>query len=149
MHRPPPHIDPQLAETIKTGYETRDISLPAITKWLIGLFIGMSFSAFLAFLLYALLAPVGTSGPTTNAVRNIPPSPVIQADPIREIKEYNAVQDAALNSYGKNPDTGALHMPVARALDLTAQRGLPADNGSEHPGGVPPTEASGGTVSTP
>lgn len=71
------------------------------------------------------LSPLGTAGP--------PPEPRLQVDPPADWQTMRATDEAALNSSGQQPD-GSLHIPIDRAMDLLAQRGLPAAAGT--PGGL-------------
>jgi len=55
------------------------------------------------------------------------PEPRLQVDAPRELRELRAAEDAALHGYawiGK--DRRLVRIPIARAIDVLAQRGLPA-----------------------
>jgi len=52
--------------------------------------------------------------------------PALQAAPAQDLKEMQAAEDAILNSYGwvdKNAEV--VRIPIDRAIDLVADRGLP------------------------
>jgi len=52
--------------------------------------------------------------------------PVLQIDPVADWKAYKAQQDELLNSYGwVDKDAGVARIPIERAIELTAQQGLP------------------------
>ncbi|HHB90475.1 MAG TPA: hypothetical protein ENK60_04135 [Anaerolineae bacterium] len=52
--------------------------------------------------------------------------PVIQIDPVGDWKAYKAQQEELLNSYGwVDKDAGIARIPIERAIELTAQQGLP------------------------
>ncbi len=55
------------------------------------------------------------------------PGPRLQVNPAKDIQEMRAAEDATLDSYGwVNPKAGTVRIPIDRAIDLLAQRGLPA-----------------------
>ncbi len=55
-----------------------------------------------------------------------PPEPRLQAEPKVELKDMRADEDAILNSYGwLDPNKGTVRIPLALAIDMTAQKGLP------------------------
>ncbi len=56
----------------------------------------------------------------------IPPEPRLETAPGVQFRELRAREDAILNTYGwVNRDTGVVRIPIDRAMDLIAQRGLP------------------------
>jgi hypothetical protein len=63
------------------------------------------------------LSPLATSGP--------PPEPRLQANPPADWQQMRATDQAVLNSSGQSAD-GTVHISIDRAIDLLAQRGLPA-----------------------
>ena len=56
-----------------------------------------------------------------------PPAPRLQANPPAELKQVREDEDAILNTYGwVDPQHGVVRLPIARAMDLAAERGLKA-----------------------
>jgi len=56
-----------------------------------------------------------------------PPEPRLQRYPARDMRDMRADEDRILNQYAWiDPDKGIVRIPVDRAMDLIAQRGLPA-----------------------
>jgi hypothetical protein len=56
----------------------------------------------------------------------IPPAPRLQLDPAADYQTYKREQDHILNSYGWiSREGGTVRIPIQRAMDLLAQRGLP------------------------
>ncbi len=52
--------------------------------------------------------------------------PVLQIDPVADLKAYKAQQDELLHSYGwVNKSEGIARIPIERAIEITAQQGLP------------------------
>jgi len=55
------------------------------------------------------------------------PEPRLSVDPGAELQSLRAEEDEALKTYGWiDPDHGIVHIPIDRAIDLLAQKGLPA-----------------------
>jgi hypothetical protein len=53
-----------------------------------------------------------------------PPPPTLQASPIRDMASLREHEDAILQSYGwVDEGAGIAHIPIERAIDLTAERG--------------------------
>jgi hypothetical protein len=62
--------------------------------------------------------------------REAPPEPRLQVHPREEFKAVKAAEDATLNSYGwVDQKTGIVRIPIDRAVDLLAEKGLPARGG--------------------
>ncbi len=62
----------------------------------------------------------------TNEVR-LPPEPRLQITPRADAAEFRAQEDALLNGYSwVNRETGTVRIPIAEAMKMTLQRGLPA-----------------------
>jgi hypothetical protein len=56
-----------------------------------------------------------------------PPAPRLQTAPINDIRTLHAAEDQALHGYAWIDRTsGAVRIPIDRAIELLAQRGLPA-----------------------
>jgi hypothetical protein len=80
----------------------------------------------------------------------LPPEPRLQQFPANEIDDFRRSEDTRLNSYGYvNKDAGVVHIPIADAMRLTVERGLPSRTGdaspSAHPGEMA-SDASAGRV---
>jgi len=59
--------------------------------------------------------------------RPTPPPPALEAEPGQSLQPYLAAEQARLNSYRwVNRSAGVAAVPIDRAMDLIAQRGLPA-----------------------
>ena len=56
-----------------------------------------------------------------------PPPPNLQVHPSRDLTEYEKTILRQLDSYGWiDKPQGIVHIPIERAIELTAERGLPA-----------------------
>jgi hypothetical protein len=67
------------------------------------------------------LSPLTTSQP-------LPPEPRLQVNPQADWQRVRATDEAQLSSYGQGAG-GGVRIPIDRAMDLVAQRGLPARAG--------------------
>jgi hypothetical protein len=55
------------------------------------------------------------------------PEPRLQIDAHNELRQMRAAEDAVLNSYGWiDKDSGRVRIPIERAMEILAQKGLPA-----------------------
>ena len=134
------NVDPREAEGQNLGYEPRDVSIGVIAKWLIGLFVFVALSAVLALGGYFILTYNRGDG---NAERpqsrpgdhEVPADlPVLQASPVKDIKDFRLAEDRALTKYEwVDSKAGIAKIPVDRAMDILAARGLPdrADSSKE------------------
>lgn len=62
-----------------------------------------------------------------------PPSPRLQVSPPADLRKLRQAEDIFLNSYGwVDQKSGKVRIPIARAMDLIVERGLPTrDQSSE------------------
>ena len=55
-----------------------------------------------------------------------PPEPRLQVSPSDDLREMHAAEDVILNNYGwENQSAGIVRIPIDRALQVMAERGLP------------------------
>jgi hypothetical protein len=58
--------------------------------------------------------------------QKLPPEPRLQADPALDMRKLRSDEDQVMRQYAWiDPDKGIVRIPVERAMELTAQRGLP------------------------
>jgi hypothetical protein len=63
-----------------------------------------------------------------------PPEPRLQANPQSDMRQMLQEENEILNHYGwVDPDRGIVRLPVERALDIVAQKGLPQFKAAETP----------------
>src|SRR5579863_162523 len=117
------------------GYEKRDANVRGLLLFGLGLavvmvitFLAMKWT--LEFL--SAKSPLGPpAAPFANA-RRLPPSPRLQAYPHVDLSAYCEQQLSALNSYGwVDQQSGVVHIPIDRAMDLVLKQGFPARPESE------------------
>ncbi len=104
-------------------HEQRDVNTRAVTKFGLGLTLLIVCSLFGLWLLFGyLLHQEGGRGP---APAGMPPEPRLQASPALDLRTMRAAEDELLNHYSWiDPDKGIVRIPIGRAMDLIAQRGL-------------------------
>jgi len=69
------------------------------------------------------LLPLVSSRPSGS----LPPEPRLQVSPSQDMQAMRAAEDARLNSYGwVDQQAGIVRIPIDRAMQLLAERGLPA-----------------------
>jgi hypothetical protein len=114
-------------------HETGDVNARALTKF------GLSMAGLIVIFLVGLWGlfeylknrvaemeqPLSPSA-MVNAQKQ-PPEPRLQRYPARDMRDLRADEGKIMQQYGWiDPDKGIVRIPVQRAMDLIAARGLPA-----------------------
>jgi hypothetical protein len=112
------------------GFEESDANVSALAKFGIGLaVISVVVLALMLWLqgFFAAQTKRATPPPSPLAVqRQAPPAPLLQVTPEKDLQQVHALEDSILHSYGKvTNDASVVRIPIARAMELVAQRGLP------------------------
>jgi hypothetical protein len=112
------------------GHETRDINV-----WLVaGFALGLIIAAVVAYLAVSGLAKFFAERHPSNERASriasgapmIAPEPRLQVNEAIDLDALRAAEEAKLNSYEwVDKSAGVIRIPIARAMDLIAQRGLP------------------------
>jgi hypothetical protein len=77
-------------------------------------------------------SPIMTAEP-----RRMPPTPRLQPDPVGDLHEMREAEDRILHGYAWiDQQNGVVRIPIARAMQLLVQRGIPSR--PPQPGEVPP-----------
>lgn len=127
-HSEPRHTDPVDASH---GFELRDIALSVIVKWVLFLFVFMSFSAFLAYASYRVFVPsdvkttLATDSPLLSQRPVEPPKPQLQAYPKSEMRDFRADEDAKVNGTAPlDKNKKGIPISVEEAIKRLAANGL-------------------------
>lgn len=74
--------------------------------------------------------------------RNLAPQPQLQTESTTDLDKYRAAEEAKLNSYAWiDKQAGIIRIPIERAMDLIAQRGLPTRGvGTQDSSGITPQQ---------
>jgi hypothetical protein len=134
------------------GHETKEVSVPFVFASLTALIIGAFLSALLAVGIFQFFK--STYHPDQNAKESkevIPPQPRIEEHPAEQLQSVRAREDHILSSYAViDPKQGVVRVPINRAIDMLAQKGLPSHNylddvmaGRKPPAAAPPPKTQG------
>jgi protein SCO1 len=146
-------VDRAVGDEKPVRYEPRDADVRAIAIFGVGL-------AVLILLTFAVVAgvfhhlgaietrqqpPPPPLGPEPD---RRPPEPRLQVHPIQEYQEFRAEQQRILGSYGwVDREAGVVKIPIGRAMELLAERGLsPLPSPSPAAPSPPPAPAAGAAL---
>ena len=115
------------------GFERQDVNAWALTKFAIALvLLCVGAMALLLGVFHYLITAEGPPPPraTEHAVSDAakqPPAPQLDQTPILDLQRERAAEDRILNSYSwVDKQNGTVRIPIDKAIDLLAQKGLPA-----------------------
>jgi hypothetical protein len=125
-----------------SGYERQDLSPRGVVIFLIGLAVAMVIFVGLVWGVYKVMDRSIRAGQppvpplAANAAkdtRNVPPDarmkfpqPRLEVDERSELDDVRLAEEQQLNTYGwVDQKAGVVRIPITRAMDLIAQRGLP------------------------
>ena len=141
---------------VAVHHEDRDVNAIAITRFGIGLTLIIIFAALILWGLFNYFArraaaelgetPLAGVGTTAN---RLPPQPRLQESPRIDLRDMRAAEDQLLTHYGWiDQASGVVRIPIDRAMDILAARGLPARTQPPPPLGSPnnPTQSSAGPI---
>ncbi|HVP44026.1 MAG TPA: hypothetical protein VMS96_11375 [Terriglobales bacterium] len=129
------HHEPDLSSLRNPGvsYEPSDASVRGVVWFLVVLTLAGILIHLVLVGLYKLLAGPGVSLELHQAAGSVyakppqPPEPRLQADAVVENNQMREQEEQRLTSYGwVDQAAGVTHIPIERAMDLVAQRGIPA-----------------------
>jgi hypothetical protein len=130
------------------GHETSDVNIWAIGKFLVALVAITMISLLLLLGLFKFFqSREATSVANTVEPRKSFPQPQLQQTPVLDLRAIRAEEDQYLNSYAwVDEKKGVVRIPIDRAIEVLAQRGLPSKSGApQAAGGVSvPTESGEG-----
>jgi hypothetical protein len=131
-------------------FEERDVNVWAVAKFGIGLAVVCVVCLGLLLGLFRFFESEtgGTKARVGKGIgvdaSKLPPQPRLEVTPILDLQAMRAAEDQALSNYGWiDQPKGVVRIPIDRAIDLLAQRGLPARQQNE-----PQSAASGVSVPT-
>jgi hypothetical protein len=82
-------------------------------------------------LMLGVIYPAARANKGVSGNLPLPPEPRLQIDPRRDLDRLRADEDKLLTTYGwTDRDHAVARIPIDRAMDLTAERGIPG--WSEH-----------------
>jgi hypothetical protein len=117
--------------THRHAHESSDVSIRAIALFGVALlFLGIAVHFMLVGLMNMFSAersrPLGLARPLSDVLRQSS-EPLLQAAPVQDLQSLRKAEDAVLNEYKwLNKNHGVLRIPIERAIDVVAERGLPS-----------------------
>jgi hypothetical protein len=115
------------------GYETRDLTPRAIAIFLVVLAVTIMGVLVVSMWIYDYSAgrlAQTEAPPSPLAKPAAPPEPRLQVAAPKDMQEFRAAEEATLKSYGwVDHAGGVVRIPIDRAMQLLAERGLPAAGG--------------------
>ncbi len=104
----------------QTTYEREDWPIGKVGLVYIGIFIFLVITPFILMAAY-----LSAMRDTSRKLLVVPPSPVLQVDPAREMLLFNAHQDKLLNTYyWVDKSRGVVHVPIDKAMKKLAVQGI-------------------------
>jgi hypothetical protein len=124
FHRDAAHLE-------EAGYELRDLNAGYVGLFGLGLAVVLVIAVVVASLLihYKTVQYVRHETPIPQLARERESTlgTRLQVDAQNELREMRAAEDTVLNSYGwVDKNAGIVRIPVDRAMEILAQKGLPA-----------------------
>jgi len=127
-------VHPPELENPEVRHETRDVNEWAIGKFGIALVLGcLCVFALLLGIFHFFIEETGGPPPTRAQqgldidARKLPPAPRLQVAPALDLRQMRAAEEQVLDSYAWiDRSSGTVRIPISRAIDLLAGRGLPA-----------------------
>jgi hypothetical protein len=121
------------------GYERRDLNLRMVAAFLAAMIVTVLVVLALMVWVFDVFSLRDTRQQTPPSPlakgRQLPPEPRLQVNGPADLRALRAQEDAQLNSYGwMDRKAETVHIPIAQAMKLLAERGLPAPG---KPGGKP------------
>ncbi len=106
------------------GYEKQDVGFRFAMVFVSALIAAVVVVLIFLVWFYHLVAPAPPRQATTT--RRLPPGPVLQANPAVDMAKFRQREEQKVSSYGwVDRNAGIAKVPVQRAMETVAERGLP------------------------
>jgi hypothetical protein len=154
------HLDPREVRNPHTRYERRTFNVRLVLLVMAGMVVAGFLIHFFVAGVWALLdkqsraadqgqKPMISWTTIPGEPPRLPPEPRLQPDPVSDLHRMREAEDNVLQTYGWiDKNAGIVRIPVARALDLISQRGLPSWGTTQPPAAAnakPAAAKPGGT----
>lgn len=111
------------------GHEHREVSVRFIVISLIVLLVGTFMVCLLVVGIFQYFHNTYLPPAATQAQQTIPPEPRIEEKPYLQLQNVRALEDHVLSTYAwVDKSEGTVRVPIDRAIDMVAQKGLPYHN---------------------
>jgi hypothetical protein len=125
------------------GFEETDVNVTAVGKFAVALVIMTVLAMLLLVGVFKYFQSQGGGQARSVDPAKVFPQPQLQTTPIPDLKAIRAAEEQVLTSYGwVDAQKGVVRIPIARAMDMLVQRGLPVR------AEAPPQSASSVSVPT-
>lgn len=108
-------------------YETTDADAKQISIWTITIFVTIAIGMIsMAVLLVGFLKfPPSLDRTPTDAEyqRSLPPAPRLQVNEPGDLHQFRAREEHILSTYGRESNSGAVRIPIDKAIDIVASKG--------------------------
>ncbi|MGP8243635.1 MAG: hypothetical protein ACLQVN_03845 [Bryobacteraceae bacterium] len=146
--RETPEVEHYDVDNPAQRHERRDVNVKAISEFAIGLALLCIASFAIVVGVFRYLehvtsgVPAGKQNVAIDA-RQRPPAPQLEETPAIDLQRERAAEEELLHTYGWiDKPGGVVRLPIERAIDLMAQRGLPSRAEAPPPSNVSvPSEA--------
>jgi hypothetical protein len=123
------HLEDGVYQEIR--HELKDVTPRPIVGFCLGLLLLMALSLWVTRIMFDYFATreaKSVSVPSLLKERpQFPPEPRLQVMPVQDLKQIRDAEQNLLHSYGwVNQQSGIVRIPIERAMQLIAERGLPS-----------------------
>lgn len=126
MHKRDASEPTALEEARRAGHEPTDVSAGSMVRWGIGLLVLMFGSMLAMLVLYIAFGAPFRAKPVVTQENRLEPWPRLQSNPLKDIAEFEREQTELETGYAwVDPTQGRVRIPLDRAMDIVATRGLP------------------------
>ena len=118
----------QRVHGVEIGHEERDANIRAILWFALTLALTVVVVMLVAKWVFNVLPKPQPATSSMSSIRasELPPEPRLQVNGPADLLKFREQEDSVLNSYGwVDRQNGIVRIPIDRAIDLLAQRGLP------------------------
>ncbi len=109
-------------------YETTDADAKQITVWTASIFVtvtlGMLAMAALLFAFFKFPPSLDRTPTAAEYERNLPPTPRLQVNQSGDLQQFRAHEEDLMTTYGREPNSGAVRIPIDKAIEIVASRGV-------------------------
>jgi hypothetical protein len=120
---------PEPTGSLIPGHERRDVEVRRLVLFGVTLTLTVALSLIamrLLFVYFVSHPPPAAPASPWAAASEVPPAPRLQLTPQADLAQMRQAEDKLLNSYGwVDRKAGTVRLPIDRAIQLLAQRGLP------------------------
>ncbi|HEX4593142.1 MAG TPA: hypothetical protein VH157_02650 [Bryobacteraceae bacterium] len=126
----PAHMEhPAAPSPNGAGHEHREVNVRFIVISLITLLIGTFMVCLLVIGIFRYFHNEYLPAQPSQLATQLPPEPRVEEKPYLQLQNLRAVEDHVLNSYAwVAQSAGTVRIPIDKAIDMVAQKGLPSHN---------------------